>query len=261
MLPFRISFTNYSLIIFRNDILKSLESPSTLTLEKFVSFMKKSCITLFDSGLYFLFLINTFLVIVDIESGIKLAILSSQLNSTPISMVLDGKALSCLFPPPRSSPASALPPSTDNVKFNPDDFIVVQEDHLQNNISKVEGDLSFRNRDRNVSYTLNSNQIQADSIKDLVILSNTEQTHIESFPSSLNRLVSLDITSVDSEMVNEVALQNGRDLFFNLTKLCKSVIACRLTPDQKALIVTETRKRQGVLTLAIGDGISTFKIL
>jgi len=45
-----------------------------------------------------------------------------------------------------------------------------------------------------------------------------------------------------------------RDRFFFLATMCKSVICCRLTPFQKAKIVQEVKKRQGVTTLAIGDG-------
>lgn len=42
--------------------------------------------------------------------------------------------------------------------------------------------------------------------------------------------------------------------FFELASQCKSVIACRCTPMQKANIVEEMRQRTGSVCLAIGDG-------
>ena len=42
--------------------------------------------------------------------------------------------------------------------------------------------------------------------------------------------------------------------FFELAKRCKSVICCRVSPLQKAMVVRTVRERTGVLTLAIGDG-------
>eukprot|EP00466_Bigelowiella_natans_P013751 jgi/Bigna1/56260/estExt_Genewise1Plus.C_900001 len=45
-----------------------------------------------------------------------------------------------------------------------------------------------------------------------------------------------------------------KEQFFELASKCKSVIACRCTPSQKAWIVEEMRERTGAVTLAIGDG-------
>eukprot|EP00954_Amorphochlora_amoebiformis_P006629 519429-Amorphochlora_amoeboformis.AAC.1 len=42
--------------------------------------------------------------------------------------------------------------------------------------------------------------------------------------------------------------------FFELASMCKSVIACRCTPLQKAWVVEEMRERTGAVCLAIGDG-------
>lgn len=44
------------------------------------------------------------------------------------------------------------------------------------------------------------------------------------------------------------------DSFFDLAARCKSVIACRLEPKEKAAIVEQVKLRQGVPCLAIGDG-------
>jgi magnesium-transporting ATPase (P-type) len=45
-----------------------------------------------------------------------------------------------------------------------------------------------------------------------------------------------------------------RDKFFELASMCKSVVACRLTPHQKATIVREVKERKKALCLAVGDG-------
>ena len=45
-----------------------------------------------------------------------------------------------------------------------------------------------------------------------------------------------------------------KEKFFELASQCKSVIACRCTPLQKASIVEEMRNRTGSVCLAIGDG-------
>ncbi len=42
--------------------------------------------------------------------------------------------------------------------------------------------------------------------------------------------------------------------FFDLAARCKSVVACRLEPKEKADIVSVMRKRTGKICLAIGDG-------
>ena len=44
------------------------------------------------------------------------------------------------------------------------------------------------------------------------------------------------------------------DSFFKLTQSCRSVIACRLEPKEKAQIVEEMKRRTGKVCLAIGDG-------
>ena len=48
--------------------------------------------------------------------------------------------------------------------------------------------------------------------------------------------------------------QTMRTEFFELAGRCKSVVACRFKPDQKAKMVTEIKTRNNAVTLAIGDG-------
>ena len=53
----------------------------------------------------------------------------------------------------------------------------------------------------------------------------------------------------------EVALQQSTlTAFFDLAASCRSVIASRLEPREKAAIVEEMRRRTGLVCLAIGDG-------
>lgn len=49
-------------------------------------------------------------------------------------------------------------------------------------------------------------------------------------------------------------LEENQDLFFKLANRCQSVICCRVSPLQKANVVSMVRERTGALTLAIGDG-------
>jgi phospholipid-translocating P-type ATPase (flippase) len=47
---------------------------------------------------------------------------------------------------------------------------------------------------------------------------------------------------------------DNESTFYELTKLCQSVVCCRVSPLQKATIVRLMRDTTGALTLAIGDG-------
>eukprot|EP00494_Astrolonche_serrata_P002330 UN02336 len=44
------------------------------------------------------------------------------------------------------------------------------------------------------------------------------------------------------------------ETFLNLALMVKSVVACRLLPNQKSLIVKLIRQKKGVITMAVGDG-------
>ena len=48
--------------------------------------------------------------------------------------------------------------------------------------------------------------------------------------------------------------EKNSDLFLTLTKRCKSVICCRVSPLQKKMVVSTIRNKTGAITLAIGDG-------
>ena len=54
------------------------------------------------------------------------------------------------------------------------------------------------------------------------------------------------------------------DLFLALTDHCSSVMCCRATPLQKALVVRLIKGKDKVLTLAVGDGandVSMIKVI
>lgn len=49
-------------------------------------------------------------------------------------------------------------------------------------------------------------------------------------------------------------LPENQPLFFQFASICQSVVCCRVSPLQKATVVSMVRKQTGALTLAIGDG-------
>jgi phospholipid-transporting ATPase len=51
------------------------------------------------------------------------------------------------------------------------------------------------------------------------------------------------------------------DKFLRLTRRCKSIICCRVTPAQKAQVVTLAKTRLNKITLAIGDGANDVSMI
>lgn len=54
---------------------------------------------------------------------------------------------------------------------------------------------------------------------------------------------------------------NREDLFLEVSSQCKSVICCRVTPLQKALVVDLVKRHKKVITLGIGDGANDVSML
>lgn len=50
-------------------------------------------------------------------------------------------------------------------------------------------------------------------------------------------------------------------LFLDVVTQCKSVICCRVTPLQKALVVELIKKNKHAVTLAIGDGANDVSMI
>lgn len=50
-------------------------------------------------------------------------------------------------------------------------------------------------------------------------------------------------------------------LFLDVVMQCKSVICCRVTPLQKALVVELIKKNRHAVTLAIGDGANDVSMI
>lgn len=50
-------------------------------------------------------------------------------------------------------------------------------------------------------------------------------------------------------------------LFLEIVTNCKSVICCRVTPLQKALVVELIKKNKNAVTLAIGDGANDVSMI
>ncbi|GAB5364788.1 hypothetical protein AAMO2058_001000500, partial [Amorphochlora amoebiformis] len=69
------------------------------------------------------------------------------------------------------------------------------------------------------------------------------------FPSALSEILEIDGNALPGSERAEL-----RESFFRLAGICKSVVACRCTPHQKALIIREMKRRKGACVAAIGDG-------
>lgn len=50
-------------------------------------------------------------------------------------------------------------------------------------------------------------------------------------------------------------------LFLEIVTYCRSVICCRVTPLQKALVVELIKKNKNAVTLAIGDGANDVSMI
>ncbi|KYQ93719.1 transmembrane protein [Tieghemostelium lacteum] len=57
------------------------------------------------------------------------------------------------------------------------------------------------------------------------------------------------------------ALQDHKDKFLRLGRACKSVICCRVTPLQKALVVRVVKEAEKKISLAIGDGANDVSMI
>lgn len=58
------------------------------------------------------------------------------------------------------------------------------------------------------------------------------------------------------------ALQPSMEtLFMDVSTGCKSVICCRVTPLQKALVVDLVKRHKNAVTLAIGDGANDVSMI
>ncbi|EFA84150.1 transmembrane protein [Heterostelium album PN500] len=57
------------------------------------------------------------------------------------------------------------------------------------------------------------------------------------------------------------ALHDHRDKFLRLGRACKSVICCRVTPLQKALVVRVVKESEQKISLAIGDGANDVSMI
>lgn len=55
--------------------------------------------------------------------------------------------------------------------------------------------------------------------------------------------------------------QDMIETFVEITKDCESVVCCRVTPKQKALVVRTIKDRLKKITLAIGDGANDVNMI
>lgn len=55
--------------------------------------------------------------------------------------------------------------------------------------------------------------------------------------------------------------QNCQKAFLKISKECESVVCCRVTPKQKALVVRLIKDNLKKITLAIGDGANDVNMI
>ncbi|KAJ7978815.1 Phospholipid-transporting ATPase [Quillaja saponaria] len=66
---------------------------------------------------------------------------------------------------------------------------------------------------------------------------------------------------IDGKSLSHALADDGKDLFLELAIGCASVICCRSSPKQKALVTRLVKDRTGNTTLAIGDGANDVGML
>ncbi|EPZ33774.1 P-type ATPase, cytoplasmic N domain-containing protein [Rozella allomycis CSF55] len=104
-----------------------------------------------------------------------------------------------------------------------------------------------------------------------------ENTHFETRDCLMNKLNSINeamkiAKQSNSEIESFALIIDGKSLsfalekdleemFFNLAKLCKSVICCRVSPIQKALVVKLVKRNTNSILLAIGDGANDVSMI
>ncbi|KYQ89727.1 P-type ATPase [Tieghemostelium lacteum] len=174
------------------------------------------------------------------------------------------------------------------------------EDKLQQNVTSTISTLSAANikifmltGDKQETAINIGLSCQLLSNCELVIINNENVEGLKSnLESSIQRIVSSRYNSVQAQHNGEIPLEivsNGtgasqqqdyglvidgqtlglilstgkemEDLFFDLGKLCKSIICCRVTPFQKSEVVRIYKDRTDSITLAIGDGANDVSMI
>lgn len=65
---------------------------------------------------------------------------------------------------------------------------------------------------------------------------------------------------IDGETLVYALDKSLKDMFLELTTQCETVVCCRVSPSQKALTVKLVKDGKNAMTLAIGDGESSYSI-
>ncbi|ODV97125.1 hypothetical protein PACTADRAFT_84362 [Pachysolen tannophilus NRRL Y-2460] len=109
--------------------------------------------------------------------------------------------------------------------------------------------------------------------EDMNLLIINEDTKEETRDNLLSKLDALHSTQLTDEEINSLALIiDGKSLGFALESdledyllqigmLCKSVICCRVSPLQKALVVKLVKRKTSSLLLAVGDGANDVSMI
>lgn len=66
---------------------------------------------------------------------------------------------------------------------------------------------------------------------------------------------------MEKNQIDEAAKEIRQKDFVDLACQCSAVICCRVTPKQKAMVVSLVKKYKKAITLAIGDGANDVNMI
>lgn len=110
----------------------------------------------------------------------------------------------------------------------------------------------------NFLFSAQCNTIFENSLQQPTSISNKE-THVQ-IHSDIEESTGFAIVVNGHSLVHclSAELENS---FMEIASKCKSVICCRVTPLQKAMVVELIKKHKSAITLAIGDGANDVSML
>eukprot|EP00835_Amoeboradix_gromovi_P004299 NODE_327_length_10929_cov_0.344137.p1 type:complete len:1114 gc:universal NODE_327_length_10929_cov_0.344137:10468-7127(-) len=86
-------------------------------------------------------------------------------------------------------------------------------------------------------------------------------SEIEQYAKLLDRDIDNNALVIDGEALEQALSPLNVDLFLRFCGRCASVICCRVSPFQKAQVVSNVKNKQRVITLAIGDGANDVSMI
>lgn len=102
----------------------------------------------------------------------------------------------------------------------------------------------------------NANNVVQRLEETLNDMEQVEEQHDSDEPRQENALI-----IEGSALLHIFESQEAKEKLLGIAILCKSVVCCRVSPLQKALVVELVRKSQDVVTLAVGDGANDVSMI